>query len=74
VEADFRREYGIVLKHELYSMTWREFCVLLAGLSSDSRTAQEIRSRARNDSGANEVVEDPEQAEKAVAEVWGVQF
>ena len=74
MEADFRREYGIDLKHELYSMTWREFCVLLAGLSSDSRTAQEIRSRAQNDSGADTIIDDPEQAEKAVAEVWGVQF
>jgi len=33
VEADFRRDYGISLSDDLPGMTWREFQVLLHGLS-----------------------------------------
>ena len=33
VEADFRRDYGISLVHDLPHMSWREFKALLDGLS-----------------------------------------
>ena len=33
VEADFRRDYGIVLRDELPRMSWREFKTLLNGLN-----------------------------------------
>ena len=33
VEADFRRDYGIRLVTELPLMSWREFKILLDGLS-----------------------------------------
>lgn len=33
IEADFRRDYGIILARELPDMSWREFETLLAGLS-----------------------------------------
>ncbi len=33
VEADFRRDYGIVLSDDLPRITWREFQALLQGLS-----------------------------------------
>ena len=33
VEADFRRDYGIRLCDKLLHMSWREFQVLLKGLS-----------------------------------------
>jgi hypothetical protein len=37
IEADFQREYGIDLGASLGELTWRRFCVLLGGLSADSR-------------------------------------
>ena len=39
VYADFAREYGIRLS-EPGTLTWSDFCAMLSGLSSDSRTVQ----------------------------------
>lgn len=33
IEADFRRDYGIILSRDLPHMSWREFLVLCHGLS-----------------------------------------
>ena len=39
IEADFRRDYGIRLVDELPRMSWREFTVLLGGLSPHGAVA-----------------------------------
>ena len=39
IEADFRRDYGIRLVDELPRMSWREFTVLLSGLSPHGAVA-----------------------------------
>ena len=39
IEADFRRDYGIRLVDELPRMSWREFTVLLNGLSPHGAVA-----------------------------------
>lgn len=39
IEADFRRDYGIRLCEELPRMSWREFQVLLDGLSPHGAVA-----------------------------------
>lgn len=46
VEADFRRDYGIRLCDELPNMSWREFQVLLQGLSPWGAVATNYESMA----------------------------
>ena len=45
VEADFLREYGIDLVHDLDGMSWRKFLALLRGLSPNSATVTATTSR-----------------------------
>lgn len=36
IEADFLREYNILLIDKIFTMSWRTFCVLLGGLSRNA--------------------------------------
>lgn len=47
IEADFLREYGIDLSERLDSMTWRQFNVLMRGLSRNSATVTSILGRTQ---------------------------
>jgi len=51
-------------------MSWRRFCVLLGGLSGEARVVLALRPAGK--SGRDEVITDPEQAEKAAAKAWGL--
>ena len=44
VEADFYREYGILLINEIRDLNWRLFITLLNGLSVNSRWANLIQN------------------------------
>lgn len=60
VEADFRRDYGIILSKELPKMSWREFQVLLKGLSPWGSVATNYkdemkRVRVEQESGRGEL-------------------
>ena len=65
IEADFLRDYRIVLMEQIESMTWRYFLVLLNNLSPYGAVA--MRIRAANDkpeyseSGSNDDEKDANQ-------------
>jgi hypothetical protein len=63
VEADFQREYHIDLSKELTRMGWRRFKTLLRGLSTNSLWYQICNSK-------QDVIDDPDEAERAVNAVW----
>ena len=44
IEADFRRDYGIVLMEQIDHISWRYFLVLLNNLSPYGATAMRIRA------------------------------
>jgi hypothetical protein len=44
IEADFRREYDVSLAADLYTLSWREFRVLLRGLSAQSALASTLQA------------------------------
>lgn len=53
---------------KIYIISWRKFCVLLGGLSKSSVLVQYLTEKIRKE---NEIIENPEEAEKAVNRVWG---
>ena len=64
IEADFRRDYGIRLVDELSRMSWREFCVLLDGLSPYGSLATNYE-RLLKEQEANEPKSEDEQRSSA---------
>lgn len=56
VEADFLRDYGIVLMEQIDLLSWRLFCVLLHNLSPNGAVA--VRIRAASDKTNRETDED----------------
>lgn len=69
IEADFQREYGINLVEELDVLSWRRFLVLLGGLGMNSTLINVISQAKRH---SEEVIEDPQAAERAIKQAWGV--
>ncbi len=56
VEADFLRDYRIVLMEQLDTMTWRLFLVLLNNLSPSGAVA--VRVRAENEKKKDSPMDD----------------
>ncbi|MCE5343738.1 MAG: hypothetical protein LLF96_09200 [Eubacteriales bacterium] len=56
IEADFRRDYGIILRDSITVMSWREFLVLLTNLNP--RGAVSVRVQTEKDEIGNDPVED----------------
>ena len=46
IEADFLRDYGIDLREQIRSISWRRFLVLLNNLSPTGAVAVSIRAEA----------------------------
>lgn len=69
IEADFQREYGINLVEELDVLSWRRFLVLLGGLGMNSTLINVISQAKRH---SEEAIEDPQAAERAIRQAWGV--
>jgi len=67
IETDFRREYGIDLVTDLEKMSWRKFWAYIRGLSANSALVSVIQARKEGSAP----IEDPQQAERAVKQVWG---
>lgn len=63
VEADFMRDYRIVLSEQLDHMTWRRFLALLNNLSPNGAVA--VRIRAEMERGKETEPKDNEQAANA---------
>lgn len=63
VEADFMRDYRIVLMEQIDSMSWRRFLVLLNNLSPNGAVA--VRIRAENDKSNETDNQTDEQAANA---------
>lgn len=59
VEADFLRDYGILLVERIEYMSWRLFLNLLNNLSTDGAVAVKVRAEQRKPS------DDPEDDEAA---------
>ena len=62
IEADFLRDYGIVLMEQLDSLSWRLFLVLLNNLNPHGAVSAKIR--AQEDEEENKKDQDPEQDRK----------
>ena len=62
IEADFLRDYGIVLMEQLDSLSWRLFRVLLHNLSPYGAVATQVRANEENTDNDKEA--DPEQDKK----------
>lgn len=58
VEADFLRDYGIVLMEQLDSMSWRLFLVLLNNLNPYGAVSTQIR--ASSDKTEDDKESDPQ--------------
>jgi len=56
------------LSKDIYSISWRRFCVLIANLSQNSALVQSLVEEHKNE---NKIIKDPAEAEKAVERVWG---
>jgi len=69
IEADFQRVYGINLVEELDALSWRRFLVLLGGLGMNSTLINVISQAKRH---SEEVIKDPQAAERAIRQAWGV--
>lgn len=69
VEADFRRDYGIRLCEELPRMSWREFQILLSGLSPHGAVAAHYDAVAKRERLRMER-EQPELAGKVAGSFW----
>lgn len=63
IEADFLRDYRIVLMEHIDNMTWRLFLVLLHNLSPNGAVA--VRIRAENDKSNTTDEQTDEQAANA---------
>lgn len=63
IEADFLRDYRIVLMEQIDFMTWRFFLVLLHNLSPNGAVA--VRVRAENESNKTTDEKTDEQAANA---------
>lgn len=65
IEADFLRDYRIVLMEQIESMTWRYFLVLLNNLSPYGAVAMRIRAAndkpENSESGSNDDEKDANQ-------------
>lgn len=68
VEADFRRDYGIRLCEELPHMSWREFEVLLQGLSPWGAVASHYEEEAKKQRAKQE--DNADKPTRAVAAFW----
>lgn len=58
LEADFLRDYGIVLTEQIDKMSWRMFGVLYRNLSPYGATASRIEELRRHPDPEEEVDED----------------
>lgn len=71
------REYGIDLRKEIPSMSWRRFNALLRNLSPHSLLVQmehagEKHTETTHRGKKVEVYTNPEQGERAVFSLWGL--
>jgi len=57
------------LVEELDALSWRRFLVLLGGLGMNSTLINVISQAKRH---SEEIIEDPQAAERAIKQVWGV--
>ncbi len=62
IEADFLRDYRIVLMEQLDNMSWRYFLVLLNNLSPYGAVAMQIRAMNDKNDTSNTTEEDDERA------------
>lgn len=62
IEADFLRDYRIVLREQLDSMSWRYFLVLLNNLSPYGAVAMHVRSANDKTDTSNTTDEEDKQA------------
>jgi hypothetical protein len=70
-----QREYAIDMRHDLPSMSWRRFLVLVRGLSPHSATSTTLSSHAymgaRPPAQRGNVMQTPAQAERAFTALFG---
>ena len=62
IEADFLRDYRIVLMERIDEMSWRYFLVLLNNLSPYGAVAMQIRAASEKNNTANSTEEEDEKA------------
>jgi len=66
VEADFQREYGLDLSRALWSMTWRRFSTLLAGLSPEAVFIHRMAKDGKRARSSGPVLSDPKEIAEAI--------
>lgn len=48
IEASIAQQYGIRIRHEFETISWKEACVLISGLLSDTPLGKIIQIRSEN--------------------------